>query len=81
MARAGYWMASHSALVQFLLFKYQDRIKQIFNLGIGVAGNEQDYDMLDLAVAAYESLLERAEQPAQRDALDTALRSLRGWKF
>jgi hypothetical protein len=47
----------------------------------GVAGNEQDYDMLDLAVAAYESLLERAEQPAQREALDTALRSLRGWKF
>jgi hypothetical protein len=47
----------------------------------GVAGNERDYDMLDLAVAAYESLLERAEQPAQREALDTALRSLRGWKF
>ncbi len=47
----------------------------------GVAGSEQDYDMLDLAVASYESLLERAEQPAQREALDTALRSLRGWKF
>jgi len=47
----------------------------------GVAGNEQDYDMLDLAVAAYESLLQRADQPAQREALDTALRSLRGWKF
>jgi len=47
----------------------------------GVAGNEQDYEMLDLAVAAYESLLERAEQPAQRDALETALKALRGWKF
>lgn len=47
----------------------------------GVAGNEQDYAMLDLAVAAYESLLERAEHPAQRDALETALRALRGWKF
>lgn len=47
----------------------------------GVAGNEQDYDMLDLAVASYESLLERAEQPTQRDALETALRSLKGWKF
>lgn len=47
----------------------------------GVAGNEQDYEMLDLAVAAYESLLERAEHPAQRDALETALRALRGWKF
>ncbi len=47
----------------------------------GVAGNEQDYDMLDLAVASYESLLERAEQPTQRNALETALRSLKGWKF
>jgi len=47
----------------------------------GVAGNEQDYDMLDLAVASYESLLDRAEHQAQREALETALRSLRGWKF
>lgn len=47
----------------------------------GVASNEQDYEMLDLAVASYESLLERASVPAQRDALDTALRALRGWKF
>lgn len=47
----------------------------------GVAGNEQDYEMLDLAVAAYESLLERAEHQAQRDALETALKALRGWKF
>ncbi|MEO7963619.1 MAG: hypothetical protein ABIT38_06880 [Gemmatimonadaceae bacterium] len=46
-----------------------------------VAGAEQDYQMLDHAVAAYESLLQRAETPAQRDALDTALRSLRGWRF
>ena len=46
-----------------------------------VAGAEQDYGMLDIAVAAYESLLERAELPAQRDALDTALRALRGWRF
>ena len=47
----------------------------------GVAGNEQDYEMLDLAVAAYEALLTRAAEPAQRDALETALRALRGWKF
>ena len=47
----------------------------------GVAGNEQDYDMLDLAVASYESLLERATEPAQQQALDTALKALRGWKF
>ena len=47
----------------------------------GVAGNEQDYEMLDLAVACYESLLERATEPAQQQALDTALKALRGWKF
>lgn len=47
----------------------------------GVAGNEQDYDMLDLAVASYESLLERATEPSQRQALETALKALRGWKF
>lgn len=46
-----------------------------------VAGAEKDYDMLDLAVAAYESLLARAQVPAQRDAVQTALQSLRGWKF
>jgi hypothetical protein len=46
-----------------------------------VAAAEQDYAMLDLAISAYESLLERATRPEQRDALDTALRALRGWKF
>lgn len=46
-----------------------------------VAGAEQDYEMLDIAVAAYESLFARAELPSQRDALDTALRALRGWRF
>jgi hypothetical protein len=46
-----------------------------------VAGAEQDYGMLDLAIEAYETLLARAEVPAQRDALETALRALRGWRF
>ena len=46
-----------------------------------LAGAEKDYDALDLAVYTYEQLLARATQPDQRDALDTALRSLRGWKF
>lgn len=46
-----------------------------------LAGAEKDYDALDLAVYTYEALLARATVPAQRDALDTALRSLRGWKF
>lgn len=47
----------------------------------GVAGAERDYAMLDLAIEAYEELLQRAEVPAQRDALETALRALKGWKF
>ena len=46
-----------------------------------LAGAEKDYDALDLAVYTYERLLERATQSDQRDAIDTALRSLRGWKF
>ncbi len=46
-----------------------------------LAGAEKDYDALDLAVYTYETLLERATLPEQREALDTALRSLRGWKF
>jgi hypothetical protein len=46
-----------------------------------VAGAEKDYEMLDLAVAAYESLLARADVPAQREAVETALQALRGWKF
>lgn len=46
-----------------------------------LASVEKDYDALDLAVYTYERLLDRATHPDQRDALDTALRSLRGWKF
>jgi hypothetical protein len=46
-----------------------------------VAGAEQDYEMLDLAIAAYERLLERSPDAAQREAVETALRALRGWRF
>jgi tetratricopeptide (TPR) repeat protein len=46
-----------------------------------LAGAEHDYDALDLAIATYEQLLGTAEQKEQREALDNALRSLRGWKF
>lgn len=46
-----------------------------------VAGAEHDYDALDLAIVTYEQLLGTATEKEQRDALDTALRSLRGWKF
>ena len=46
-----------------------------------VAGAEKDYEMLDLAIATFERLLERATEPAQRDAVEAALRALRGWRF
>ena len=46
-----------------------------------LAGAEKDYDALDLAIATYEQLLATATHREQREALDTALRSLRGWRF
>ena len=46
-----------------------------------LAGAEHDYDALDLAIATYEQLRETAEQSDQREALDTAIRTLKGWKF
>ena len=46
-----------------------------------LAGAEHDYDALDLAIATYEQLIATATQKEQREALDNALRGLRGWKF
>jgi hypothetical protein len=46
-----------------------------------LAGAEHDYDALDLAIATYEQLLSTAERPEQREALDTAIRNLKGWRF
>ena len=46
-----------------------------------LAGAEHDYDALDLAIVTYEQLLSTAERPEQRDALDTAIRNLKRWKF
>jgi hypothetical protein len=46
-----------------------------------LAGAEHDYEALDLAIATYEQLLATAQQREQREALDTALRNLRGWRF
>lgn len=46
-----------------------------------VAGAEQDYEMLDMALAAYETLLARAPNETQRAAVEGAVRALRGWKF
>jgi len=46
-----------------------------------LAGAEHDYQALDLALDSYEELLARATHPRQRAALETAIRTLRGWKF
>jgi len=46
-----------------------------------LAGAERDYEALDLAIATYEQLLATAQHREQREALDSALRNLRGWKF
>jgi hypothetical protein len=46
-----------------------------------VAGAEHDYEMLDVAIETYERLLEQTTEPAQRDAVTTAVAALRGWRF
>ena len=46
-----------------------------------LAGAERDYQALDLAIETYEELWARAPRPEQREALEKALSSLRGWKF
>jgi hypothetical protein len=46
-----------------------------------LAGAEHDHDALDLAIDMYEQLLTTATTDAQRQALTTALTSLRGWKL
>jgi hypothetical protein len=46
-----------------------------------LAGAEHDYDAVDLAISTYEELLTTAGQPDQRAALETAISTLRKWKF
>jgi tetratricopeptide (TPR) repeat protein len=46
-----------------------------------LAGAEQDYEALDLAIDSYEELLERSDVPEQRAALGKAIATLKGWKF
>jgi len=46
-----------------------------------LAGAEHDYEALDLAIATYERLLATAEHRDQREALDAAIRNLKGWRF
>ena len=46
-----------------------------------LAGAEQDYDALDLAIETYEQLLKTAQNPDQIEAINSALSALRAWKF
>jgi hypothetical protein len=46
-----------------------------------LAGAEHDPVALRLAIDTYEGLLARAESTAQRGALESALRTLRGWRL
>jgi tetratricopeptide (TPR) repeat protein len=46
-----------------------------------LAGAERDYQALDLAIETYEELWARSPRAEQREALEKALASLRGWKF
>jgi hypothetical protein len=46
-----------------------------------LAGAEKDYSALQLAITTYEELLSTAEHKEQRDALDAAIRNLKGWRF
>src|SRR2546429_8179324 len=46
-----------------------------------LAGAEQDYQAVDLAIDTYKELLSTAEHPDQRAALDKAIRTLKGWRF
>lgn len=46
-----------------------------------LAGAENDPVALKLAISTYESLLATATQPAQRAALETALKTLKNWSL
>lgn len=46
-----------------------------------LAGAEQDYEALDLAIDSYEQLLEKSDIPEQREALEKAIATLKQWKF
>ena len=46
-----------------------------------LAGAENDPVALKLAIATYEQLRATAQHPQQRDALDAALRTLKGWRL
>lgn len=46
-----------------------------------VAGAERDYEMVDLAISAFEELKTRSQREEERAAVDHALTTLRQWRF
>ncbi|MGQ0640840.1 MAG: hypothetical protein ACT4P6_08765 [Gemmatimonadaceae bacterium] len=46
-----------------------------------VAGAERDYEMVDIAIAAYETLRSRVQRDAERVAVEKALATRRAWRF
>jgi hypothetical protein len=46
-----------------------------------VAGAERDYEMVDIAIAAFEELGKRARREDERAAVARALTTLRAWRF
>jgi hypothetical protein len=46
-----------------------------------LAGAEHDREALALAIRSYESLLTTAARPAQREAVERALATLKGWRL
>ena len=46
-----------------------------------LAGAENDPVALKLAITTYEALRATATHPRQREALDAALRTLKGWRL
>lgn len=46
-----------------------------------LAGAEHDQEALDTAIKMYEELFATAEKPEQKEALDSAIRTLKSWRL
>lgn len=46
-----------------------------------VASAERDYEMIDIAIGAFEQLRARAQRDEERAAVERALETLRAWRF
>lgn len=64
--------------------RFPDDLLALANLAdnaAALAGAEQDYEALNVAIESYEELLEKSDIPQQREALGKAIATLRTWKF